>query len=86
MHVSTSGECASSSDFNHEVYPFRVTPDGWKGGFDDATCWKRNVDGVEGGSLAGACDTSLSTGSTKDISIVIRTGSKSVSDFCKGSS
>lgn len=31
MHVSTSGECASSSDFKHEVYPFRVAPDGWKG-------------------------------------------------------
>lgn len=33
MHVSTSGECASPSDFNHEVYPFRVAPDGWKGEF-----------------------------------------------------
>lgn len=65
---------------------FRVAPDGWKGGFDDATCWKRNIDGVEGDSLAGACDTSISTGSTKDISIVVRIGSKSVSDFCKGSS
>lgn len=86
MHISTSGECASPSDFNHEVYPFRMAPDGWKGGFDDATCWKRNVDGVEGGSLAGVCDTSISTGSTKDISIVVRTGSKSVFDFCKGSS
>ena len=30
MHVSTSGECASPSDFNHEVYPFRVAPDGEK--------------------------------------------------------
>ena len=86
MHVSTFGECASPSDFNHEVYPFRVAPDGWKGGFDDATCWKRNIDGVEGDSLAGACDTSISTGSTKDIFIVVRTGSKSVFDFCKGSS
>ena len=65
---------------------FRVAPDGWKGGFDDAICWKRNVDGSEGDSLAGACDTSISTGSTKDISIVVRTGSKSVFDFCKGSS
>lgn len=33
MHISTSGECASPSDFNHEVYPFRVAPDGWKGGY-----------------------------------------------------
>ena len=65
---------------------FRVAPGGWKGGFDDATCWKRNVDGVEGGSLAGVCDTSISTGSTKDISIVIRTCGKSVFGICKGSS
>ena len=68
---------------------FQVAPDGWKGGFDDAICWKRNIDGVESDSLdslAGVCDTSISTGSTKDISIVVRTGSKSVSYFCKGSS
>lgn len=24
------------------------------GEFDDVICWKRNIDGVEGGSLAGA--------------------------------
>ena len=30
MHVSTSGECASPSDFNHVGYPFRVAPDGEK--------------------------------------------------------
>ena len=86
MHVSTSGECASPSDFNHEVYPFRVAPDGWKGGFDDATCWKRNVDGVEGGSLAGASNAEVCVGISKTDFIVVRTGSKSVSDFCKGSS
>lgn len=86
MHESTSGECASPSDFNHEVYPFRVAPGGWKGGFDDATCWKRNIDGIEGDSLGGPCDASISAGSVKDISVVIRTCSKSVSDFCEGSS
>lgn len=30
MHVSTSGECVSPSDFNYEVYPFGWLPMGDK--------------------------------------------------------
>lgn len=65
---------------------FRVAPDGWKGEFNDATCCKRNIDGVEGDSLGGSCDTLISTGSVKDVSVVIWTGSKNIPCFCKGSS
>lgn len=49
-------------------------------------CRQCFMEGFEGGSMASAGNSEVCVGISKIGLIVVRIGSKSVSDFCKGSS
>lgn len=54
--------------------------------YDLAICRQCFMEGFEGSSMVGAGNSKVCAGISKTDFIVVRTGSKSVSDFCKGSS